>query len=74
MTGQPEQPEQPASDDTAAETVTVADYWRGAFTLGAAGPDDPEEPSLRRLGPSGITVRGSDLADLLAPAYVHFRA
>ncbi|MGW4892603.1 hypothetical protein ACWEQL_10110 [Kitasatospora sp. NPDC004240] len=73
-----------------ADPVTVADYWRGDFTLrggdgggyvgdgdddsdGGGGGAGPEESSLRRLGPSGITVRGRDLAVLLAPAYDAFR-
>ncbi|MER7750723.1 hypothetical protein [Kitasatospora sp. NPDC097643] len=60
-------------------TVNVAAYWRGDFTLPTAPPpdrggadDEPDEPSLRRLGRSGITVRGRDLATLLAPAYDAF--
>ncbi|MBV6697069.1 hypothetical protein [Kitasatospora aureofaciens] len=53
--------------------VNVAAYWRGDFTLRAEEPEEEGEPSLRRLGPSGITVRGRDLAALLAPAYDTFR-
>ncbi|MGW2252160.1 hypothetical protein ACWCXH_18445 [Kitasatospora sp. NPDC001660] len=67
----------PAERET-APAVNVAAYWRGDFTLRAE--EHPEEgretgePSLRRLGPSGITVRGRDLAVLLAPAYDAFRS
>ncbi|MFJ2777420.1 MULTISPECIES: hypothetical protein [unclassified Kitasatospora] len=57
-----------------AAPMTVADYWRGDFTLRAEAVEDRIEPSLSRLGPSGITVRGRDLATLLAPAYDAFRA
>ncbi|MEU8920709.1 hypothetical protein AB0D10_07160 [Kitasatospora sp. NPDC048545] len=50
--------------------VNVAAYWRGDFTLRPAPPEEQsDEPSLRRLGRSGITVHGRDLAALLAPAY-----
>lgn len=60
-----------------APVVNVAAYWRGDFTLSPAppedGPDRPDEPSPRRLGRSGITVHGRDLAVLLAPAYEAFR-
>ncbi|MQS13480.1 hypothetical protein F7Q99_14685 [Streptomyces kaniharaensis] len=66
----------PAMDAPAvdAPAVNVASYWRGDFTLRAEAQQDgePDEPSLRRLGPSGITVRGRDLATLLAPAYDAF--
>lgn len=54
--------------------VNVAAYWRGDFTLRAEDDRDTDEPSLRRLGPSGITVRGRDLVAVLAPAYDAFRA
>ncbi|MFD7596001.1 hypothetical protein ACFV6D_23540 [Kitasatospora sp. NPDC059812] len=56
--------------------VNVAAYWGGGFTLRPAPPgpeEEPDEPSLRRLGRSGVTVRGRDLATLLAPAYEAFR-
>ncbi|WBP88144.1 hypothetical protein [Kitasatospora cathayae] len=57
------------------ETVNVAAYWRGDFTLRPESPaEEPDEPSLRRLGRSGITVHGRDLAALLAPAYDAFRS
>ena len=46
----------------------LEDFWRGAFTLRAdAGSDNA--PAAQELDPSGITVRGRDLAVLLAPAY-----
>ncbi|MFJ7274877.1 hypothetical protein [Kitasatospora sp. NPDC098663] len=59
-----------------ARAVNVAAYWGGGFTLRPAPPgpeEEPDEPSLRRLGRSGVTVRGRDLATLLAPAYEAFR-
>ncbi|MER8100707.1 hypothetical protein [Kitasatospora sp. NPDC094016] len=59
-----------------ARAVNVAAYWGGGFTLRPALPgpeEEPDEPSLRRLGRSGVTVRGRDLATLLAPAYEAFR-
>ncbi|GAB7182324.1 hypothetical protein ATKI12_2155 [Kitasatospora sp. Ki12] len=61
-----------------APMVNVAAYWRGDFTLRPAppepdpeepDPEEPDEPSLRRLGRSGITVHGRDLAVLLTPVY-----
>ncbi|MGW6917390.1 hypothetical protein ACWGB8_26690 [Kitasatospora sp. NPDC054939] len=58
-----------------AAPLVVADYWRGDFVL--RRPDaEPSaaDPSPARLGRSGITVRGRDLADLLAPAYEAFRS
>jgi hypothetical protein len=55
--------------------VNIAAYWRGDFTLRPEQSDEePDEPSLRRLGRSGITVHGRDLATLLAPAYDTFRS
>lgn len=75
--GTPGAPDGPAAPEPAVPepavpvTVAVADYWRGDFTLHPA-PEEPAEPSLRRLGPSGITVRGRDLAVLLARAYDSF--
>ncbi|MEV7354224.1 hypothetical protein [Kitasatospora sp. NPDC091276] len=59
-----------------AAAVNVAAYWGGGFTLRPAPPgpeEEPDEPSLRSLGRSGVTVRGRDLATLLAPAYEAFR-
>ncbi|MFI6446360.1 hypothetical protein [Kitasatospora sp. NPDC050543] len=53
----------------------VADFWRGDFTLRGDGEDggdaeqSPTTSALAALGPSGITVRGRDLAALLEPAY-----
>ncbi|MFI2607300.1 hypothetical protein [Kitasatospora sp. NPDC018619] len=69
------------SDGPKPPVVNVAAYWRGDFTLrpapaeeeGPAGAEGPEEPAPRRLGRSGITVHGRDLAALLAPAYRAFR-
>ncbi|MFD5467642.1 hypothetical protein ACFWIQ_33230 [Kitasatospora sp. NPDC127059] len=67
MTDQPPPPRTPM--------VNVAAYWRGDFTLRPQPPaDEPDEPSLHRLGRSGITVHGRDLATLLAPAYQAFRS
>ncbi|MET8625690.1 hypothetical protein ABZW30_18410 [Kitasatospora sp. NPDC004669] len=67
MTDRPQQPKAPV--------VNISAYWRGDFTLRPDRPDeDPDEPSLRRLGRSGITVHGRDLATLLAPAYDTFRS
>ncbi|MER8185697.1 hypothetical protein [Kitasatospora sp. NPDC094015] len=56
----------------------LADFWQGDFTLGdtagsaAVGSSGSSGTALRDLGPSGITVGGRDLADLLAPAYRRF--
>ncbi|KJS56927.1 hypothetical protein VM98_04070 [Streptomyces rubellomurinus subsp. indigoferus] len=59
-----------------APMVNVAAYWRGDFTLRPEGraEDEPDAdaPSLARLGRSGITAHGRDLAALLAPAYDAF--
>ncbi|WP_371480833.1 hypothetical protein [Kitasatospora sp. NBC_00315] len=38
------------------------------------GPDGARGSALAALGPSGITVRGRDLATLLEPAYRAFTA
>lgn len=62
------------TDRTPPPMVNVAAYWRGDFTLPQAPDEEPDEPSLRRLGRSGITVHGRDLAILLAPAYETFRS
>ncbi|MFC8450875.1 hypothetical protein [Kitasatospora sp. NPDC057223] len=54
----------------------LADYWKGSFTL-REEPDAPppeQATALAGLGPSGITVRGRELAVLLAPAYEAFTA
>ncbi|MEU1284790.1 hypothetical protein [Kitasatospora sp. NPDC005856] len=64
------------TDEPKPPVVNVAAYWRGEFTLRPAPAeqeDGPDEPSLRRLGRAGITVRGRDLAAVLAPAYEAFR-
>ncbi|MEV7179250.1 hypothetical protein [Kitasatospora sp. NPDC093679] len=47
-------------------------FWDGDFTLRTDDEDRPAAPALDPLGPSGSTVRGRDLADLLAPAYRRF--
>ena len=54
----------------------LADYWKGSFIL-REEPDTaaPERTTaVAPLGPSGITVRGHELAALLAPAYEAFTA
>ncbi|MET8542712.1 hypothetical protein ABZW03_18955 [Kitasatospora sp. NPDC004799] len=65
------------TDEPRPPAVNVAAYWRGDFTLRPAPTaeeaDGPDEPSLRRLGRSGITVHGRDLAAVLGPAYEAFR-
>lgn len=52
-------------------TDQLEDYWQGEFTLRGAGPEqqDPPPPALDQLPPPGITVRGRNLAALLAPVY-----
>ncbi|MFJ1704545.1 hypothetical protein [Kitasatospora sp. NPDC088346] len=47
---------------------------RPGASRGGASPGGPalDGPVLDGLGPSGITLRGRDLADLLAPAYRRF--
>ncbi|MFB7127778.1 hypothetical protein [Kitasatospora sp. NPDC056273] len=65
------------TDEPRPPVVNVAAYWRGDFTLSPAPAeeeDGPEEPSLRRLGRSGITAYGRDLSAVLAPAYEAFRS
>ncbi|MGW3076962.1 MULTISPECIES: hypothetical protein [unclassified Kitasatospora] len=67
------------TDEPRPPVVNVAAYWRGDFTLRPAPAEDedengPDEPSLRRLGRSGITVHGRDLATVLGPAYEAFRS
>ncbi|MFJ8626571.1 hypothetical protein ACIRD3_27570 [Kitasatospora sp. NPDC093550] len=63
------------TDQPKPETVTIAAYWRGDFTLSPDTPEEePDEPSLHRLGRSGITAYGRDLATLLAPVYDAFRS
>ncbi|MEV6207350.1 hypothetical protein [Kitasatospora sp. NPDC051914] len=48
-------------------------FWAGEFTLRSDDtPDRQPAPALDPLGPSGTTVRGRDLAELLAPAYRRF--
>ncbi|MGW7449487.1 hypothetical protein [Kitasatospora sp. NPDC054795] len=65
------------SEEPKPPVVNVAAYWCGDFTLrrppATAEEDGPDESSLRRLGRSGITVHGRDLALVLAPAYEAFR-
>ncbi|MCX5212130.1 hypothetical protein OG689_23085 [Kitasatospora sp. NBC_00240] len=59
-------------------TDCLADYWQGDFTLRDTPDDGPEAAATAAataragLGPSGITVRGRDLATLLDPAYRAF--
>ncbi|WP_031069434.1 hypothetical protein [Streptomyces sp. NRRL WC-3742] len=65
------------STEPRPETVNVAAYWRGDFTLTPAeSPSETEDdtPAPRRLGRSGITVHGRDLATLLLPAYEALRS
>ncbi|MFE4359987.1 hypothetical protein DR950_23380 [Kitasatospora xanthocidica] len=65
------------TDEPRPPVVNVAAYWRGDFTLSPAPAeeeDGPDEPSLRRLGRSGITAYGRDLSAVLAPAYEAFRS
>ncbi|MFI6153113.1 hypothetical protein ACIBCA_10500 [Kitasatospora sp. NPDC051170] len=59
------------STEPRSETVNVAAYWRGDFTLTPEAPSEKEDdtPAPRRLGRSGITAHGRDLATLLLPAY-----
>ncbi|WP_035800457.1 hypothetical protein [Kitasatospora mediocidica] len=49
----------------------LEDYWLGEFVLGEAADDEEEEAELPvdRLPPPQITVRGRNLAVLLAPVY-----
>ncbi|MFG2824333.1 hypothetical protein ACGFX4_33500 [Kitasatospora sp. NPDC048365] len=47
----------------------LEDFWRGGFTLRADPGNDVRLSAVPDLDPSGITVRGRDLAVLLAPAY-----
>ncbi|MCU7824044.1 hypothetical protein [Kitasatospora sp. DSM 101779] len=64
--------EQPARRPPGATAGPDRAFWDGDFTLRADGDDRPAAPALDPLGPSGRTVRGRDLADLLAPAYRRF--
>ena len=50
----------------------LADYWQGAFTLRDASDEPAATAAHAGLGPSGITVRGRDLATLLDRAYRAF--
>jgi uncharacterized Zn finger protein len=54
----------------------VTDELSGFWDEGQLPPLPPPgacAPVLDRLGPAGVTVRGSDLAELLAPAYEAMR-
>ncbi|MEU9042407.1 MULTISPECIES: hypothetical protein [unclassified Kitasatospora] len=63
------------SEEPKPTMVNVAAYWRGDFALRPEAPEEePDEPSPHRLGRSGITAHGRDLAVLLAPAYDTFRS
>ncbi|MDH6111255.1 hypothetical protein P3T36_003279 [Kitasatospora sp. MAP12-15] len=46
-------------------------YWQGEFTLrdGAEPEEPPPPPAIEQLPPPKITVRGRNLAVLLAPVY-----
>ncbi|WP_354641262.1 hypothetical protein [Kitasatospora camelliae] len=50
-------------------------FWQGDFRLhDGIGPREAAPTALDGLGPSGITVRGRELATLLAAAYRSFTA
>ncbi len=45
-------------------------FWQGEFILRPSdAPAERPDPALDHLGPSGIPLRGRDLADLLAADY-----
>jgi hypothetical protein len=50
----------------------LEDFWTCAADLPPDRDPGPPDPAPRRLGPSGITVRGRDLAAVLRPAYDAF--
>ncbi|MFJ5922337.1 hypothetical protein ACIQF6_06945 [Kitasatospora sp. NPDC092948] len=63
MTTRPTDPDRPL--DQCLDT-----FWQGEFTL--RPPDTPGErpdPALDHLGPSGLTERGRDVAELLVSDY-----
>jgi hypothetical protein len=75
-TSGPQNPGAPGSEAEASEApapgppAAPEGFWDGDFALHA---DEPAArrgaPAIHPLGPSGITVRGRDLAALLAPSY-----
>ncbi|GGV03229.1 hypothetical protein GCM10010495_13220 [Kitasatospora herbaricolor] len=69
-------PDLPAGPGERPLADCLADYWQGGFTLRDTPEDDPDEATTARPGPgpSGITVRGRDLATLLDRAYRAFTA
>ncbi|MFC9324979.1 hypothetical protein [Kitasatospora sp. NPDC057015] len=52
----------------------LADYWQGTFTLRDSPQEPAAAPAHAGLGPSGVTVRGRDLATVLDRAYRAFTA
>ncbi|MFE2430323.1 hypothetical protein ACFXJ5_26685 [Streptomyces sp. NPDC059373] len=50
----------------------LEDFWDCADDLPRERDPGPPDPAPGRLGPSGITVRGRDLAAVLRPAYDAF--
>ncbi|MET9617219.1 hypothetical protein [Kitasatospora indigofera] len=74
--GGPFGPDLPAGPGERPIADCLADYWQGGFTLRDTPDDDPGEATTARPGPgpSGITVRGRDLATLLDRAYRAFTA
>ncbi|MFD0262488.1 hypothetical protein [Kitasatospora indigofera] len=74
--GGPFGPDLPAGPGERPLADCLADYWQGGFTLRDTPEDDPDEAATARPGPgpSGITVRGRDLATLLDRAYRAFTA
>ncbi|PJN23293.1 hypothetical protein [Kitasatospora sp. CB02891] len=61
--------DRPADSDRPLDQCLDA-FWQGGFTLRPAdAPAERPDPALDHLGPSGLTVRGRDLAELLAPDY-----
>jgi hypothetical protein len=58
----------PPTGAPVADELTARDFWGGGpVSLRIAPHGGPT--ALERLGPSPITVRGRNLADLLRPAY-----
>ena len=64
--------EAPAPDRRSHALVHALDtFWAGGELPEPPPPTDDADPGrvLRRLGPIGVTIGGTDLADLLLPAY-----